>query len=510
MARQALQEELQNIMHIGQKAGRKKLAQTYCNEIVLHTQELSDAIFEYYKKETGYANLTPSSPLIPIFKRGSRRFMSSVMKKIKEHQSFGRYKSVYVSRFKGGVVIYMTGPGTITFESPTWRSATGVVAKARDAMVKKMNVELDKGNWPTIDGKGFATGHHGGTQAYDPKSTYGTGTLQNTADTKRQKLDKNLLDDNVEMDEFTPGKVSSYTDIFWWNMYDVLEEHEQILWHVSQQTNRPDRTATLPGHINDKHIYRVVYGKVSANIMNPYDRSGRAKHAVGRELNNLVLEARRRTETHVRNYVRTVLQHKIVDFKASSSAKERIGKIGAETVVNALNSNVKKQGGKVRSTSNKAKGGTRKVSAKTKKKKSRVQKGSKKGTKSAKPTGNKKQKRGRTRSGQIASANPMGLKSIIQKALPETVEKNMGLPGLVNRTGRFAKSAEINEVVPMPKSVEIRYTYQRDPYEVFEPEFGNALASRSRDPKRIIGASIREIAQSIMGTRFGIVRTKRE
>jgi len=85
----------------------------------------------------------------------------------------------------------------------------------------------------------------------------------------------------------------------------------------------------------------------------------------------------------------------------------------------------------------------------------------------------------------------------------------MGLPALVNRTGRFRQSAEIQDVIPLPKSVEIRYSYQTDPYQVFEPEFGNPLATNRRDPKRIIGGSIREIAQQIMGNRFGLVRTKR-
>ena len=100
------------------------------------------------------------------------------------------------------------------------------------------------------------------------------------------------------------------------------------------------------------------------------------------------------------------------------------------------------------------------------------------------------------------------------KSLPPTVTeliKNMGpYPRVLeNRTGRFANSAEVTNVSPMPNSVEIQYTYQKDPYAVFEPENGNPLASHGRDPKRIIGRTIREIAQEIMGTKYGLVRTKR-
>ena len=84
-----------------------------------------------------------------------------------------------------------------------------------------------------------------------------------------------------------------------------------------------------------------------------------------------------------------------------------------------------------------------------------------------------------------------------------------GPPTLQYRTGRFANSANITHIVPMPQSVEIRYEYQDDPYYVFETESGHPLSSRVRETKELIGSSIREIAQMIMGDKFGIVRTKR-
>ena len=107
--------------------------------------------------------------------------------------------------------------------------------------------------------------------------------------------------------------------------------------------------------------------------------------------------------------------------------------------------------------------------------------------------------------------NPVGLRQLIQKSLPDTIARKMtGPPTLQYQTGRFANSATVTDIVPMPGSVEIRYEYQTDPYYVFEPESGNKLASRGRDPRALIGSSIREIAQLIMGSRFGLVRTKRE
>ena len=53
----------------------------------------------------------------------------------------------------------------------------------------------------------------------------------------------------------------------------------------------------------------------------------------------------------------------------------------------------------------------------------------------------------------------------------------------------------------------IEYTYQRNPYEVFEPGSGSPLANQYRDPRKIIGGTVRELAQVIMGRKF--VKTRR-
>ena len=60
----------------------------------------------------------------------------------------------------------------------------------------------------------------------------------------------------------------------------------------------------------------------------------------------------------------------------------------------------------------------------------------------------------------------------------------------------------------MQRQVEISYDYMQDPYRVFEPGSGSPLATTGRDPKKIIGGTIRELAQQIMGSRF-LIRTKR-
>ena len=81
----------------------------------------------------------------------------------------------------------------------------------------------------------------------------------------------------------------------------------------------------------------------------------------------------------------------------------------------------------------------------------------------------------------------------------------MTSPALNFRTGRFAASAQVQDVMVGPRGgLNVNYTYMRDPYETFEP--GNAMGSTQRDPRKIIGESVREIAQSIIGDRFLRVR----
>jgi len=48
----------------------------------------------------------------------------------------------------------------------------------------------------------------------------------------------------------------------------------------------------------------------------------------------------------------------------------------------------------------------------------------------------------------------------------------------------------------------IGYTYERNPYGVYESSSGTRFSSAERDPRRLIDASIREIAAQYMQTRI--------
>jgi len=119
----------------------------------------------------------------------------------------------------------------------------------------------------------------------------------------------------------------------------------------------------------------------------------------------------------------------------------------------------------------------------------------------------KKKLRKAKRSTGVAST-PLQLIASLNKALPSAVRDNMKEPGLVNRTGRFAASVHVTDVMTTKTGLpSIGYTYDRDPYEVFEAGSGTRFSSTDRDPRKIIDKSIREIATKMAIGRFFTRRT---
>ena len=126
----------------------------------------------------------------------------------------------------------------------------------------------------------------------------------------------------------------------------------------------------------------------------------------------------------------------------------------------------------------------------------------------AKPTKNKlrskpAQKRKKASTRKSAPSQPLQLIVALNKELPEVVRRNMGAPGLENRSGRFADSVKVTDVIPTPKGFpSVGYTYQRNPYEVFEMGSRGNWATPQRDPRTLIDHSIREIAAKFAIGRF--------
>jgi hypothetical protein len=105
---------------------------------------------------------------------------------------------------------------------------------------------------------------------------------------------------------------------------------------------------------------------------------------------------------------------------------------------------------------------------------------------------------------EVQGPSALEMLAYINSRLPDTVAKNMDLPGLQYQTGRFAQSVKALNVLKTKGGFpSIEYTYQRDPYQVFEMGAGRApWATPDRDPRKLIDRSIREIAVELLTGRL--------
>jgi len=185
-------------------------------------------------------------------------------------------------------------------------------------------------------------------------------------------------------------------------------------------------------------------------------------------------------------------QQNWVDKKGSKSVKE---KVLEKAEVELLKPFRKVKGVKVTPK-------PKKLSKITRKKQSKTHKG--------KPfnLAQRRDSRGRFISGRSkkedADVSFITLRTLLNASLPDIVAKNMGLPALVWRTGRFSDSVRVAAITRTPKGFpSIKYTYMRRPYQIFEPTLGRApWNTPERDPKRLIEKSIREIAMELAIGRF--------
>jgi len=93
--------------------------------------------------------------------------------------------------------------------------------------------------------------------------------------------------------------------------------------------------------------------------------------------------------------------------------------------------------------------------------------------------------------------------ALINAKLPTEIRKRMTYPRLQYRSGRFADSVQ---VIAASRGL-ISYTYQRSPYQVFEPGVGKApWNTPARDPRALIDESIRAVAVGIISSRFNTRR----
>jgi hypothetical protein len=192
----------------------------------------------------------------------------------------------------------------------------------------------------------------------------------------------------------------------------------------------------------------------------------------------------------LRQNVKAFLEREdLEDLEGSDSLKERKNKKVRRKTTDPFkklrNNNVKVKTDDLKDEKSSTKPATASTTAKVKGKKSSLK------TKVA----IKKAKRRKPTKSRHATNDLLQMIGLINKELPKTVRKNMVAPRLENRTGRFADSVQVTEITQTRKGFpSIGYTYQRNPYEVFEEGSQGNWSNGDRDPRDLIDMSIREIA----------------
>lgn len=100
---------------------------------------------------------------------------------------------------------------------------------------------------------------------------------------------------------------------------------------------------------------------------------------------------------------------------------------------------------------------------------------------------------------QKTAQSPLALAGLINAKLPDEVARRMKSPKLVSRSGRFAGSVRVTDVQTTRGGFpSVGYTYQKDPYGVYESSSGSRFASSERDPRPLIDSAIRDIAANFL------------
>lgn len=128
----------------------------------------------------------------------------------------------------------------------------------------------------------------------------------------------------------------------------------------------------------------------------------------------------------------------------------------------------------------------------------------KKGYRSSTRKGAKGRASSESRVQQKAGMNPLALKNMLNQLLPVAVASNMTSPALNYRTGRFANSVRVDNVTQGPRggNTMIDASYRNNPYETFAP--GGDKYTPQRNPEKLIKRTLREVATSIIGAKFGV------
>lgn len=482
-------ENLIDRAHLKARGQRDLYNQTYVHEFQLDTKWTYDAIKAFMHDEEPNFDPAPAdiNKFVDFFHRTISK--SRVKKNITDRDfKAGAYYANLKSDMTGskrqqGVILEATYYNLVTNPGNTGLNRIADVRQQTEKRIRKFLKNKIGHNSPKVGGNKYKNylGDHlqfaHGEGINTPNTTVSGISLAHTAldDMNSRKAGNDLLKRGI----LQPGLIQKASVTA---LKDLLYTDFEIDINLDAST-RGDKCS-----FKDEF---TIYGAMKIqdeHFASRYDMDSSTKSGVGKRY----LEA-------VKGALNKELSKGMItkgDYESSPKGKKRMKAQTTKQVVTSMKKKLKSTPGMVvlgHDALADYKKKTRK-SVKTKKTKPKV----------GKQTGTRAKTKNR-RTKVAAGPNPIALKELINAALPKEILERMNPPALRNRTGRFRRSAQVTNVLVGPRGgVEAEYTYMKMPYQTFEP--GYAQGSTYRDPRKIIGESVREIAQKLTGNRFIKVR----
>lgn len=383
--------------------------------------------------------------------------------------------------------------------------AVPILKKGGTALRKpSMTTEEKRLGGAMTKAKSALHGHHGGANATSQDAT-GRDLPPTTAGliVGRDAIKNSTFKDR-EYSDMKDDAIQATKDEI---LYDIVMTSLLKWFDFTLEWNRTPRSHNIGG-INYTYAQDIIYvdfalgdgliGKENTAFRRAYD--AHASNGVTAKIDAALIDI----ETKVENLVKQwglANQGNLVALRGSPSTKDNVLDVTGNMIIDKLVKGMNKKN--VRVTRNKVR--TPKSSTfKQKIKKSKV-------TSAILLNKGKKHKTVIKRNSTASAAkrdtvNIVGLKEILNQTLPEKLLANMGSPALNNQTGRFRQSARVTNVIVGPRGgTQIDYTYMKNPYKMYEP--GGERGSTARDPRKLIGGTIREMAADIMEKKFIKVRS---
>jgi len=399
------------------------------------------------------------------YRRELRKFLRQLSKPAPKQLTEGLYADILKKR-------KLNFGRTILFMGMNFRSIRTVIGKFHTEFAQKeLSVNFDQNKFTGTTQ--FDHGEDGPAQGTFSAATFGVSTALGSGIDQAKLL--STVESNLDNLISTESNLQSKTQLKR-RLYNLIGNFDQVV--------NPDGTLDAG----------------AALIVTPLDKDENlSRSGIERKEQQLVLQA---LEEAVQEHLSA---EEYLNFVGSSTLKDKMSKVVLDKFVDNITEHkgLKK---KVKIDSSIANANL-KTSSKTSGNKSAQVKA--KAKKANLPRGKKAVlvpggRGGRKDRAQVSKASLQSFLAILNTQIQRQVAGNMGAPRLENRTGRFLSSIKAVDVQTTARGFpSVGYTYEKNPYQVFEATSGSRFSSQERDPRRLIELSIREIAaQNQIGRLF--------